>query len=176
MMNQLIEKIISPYKSIIGKDYLAYKNHVHRISILTLKLKRKVEKDDIGKIAIAAVHHDIGIWTAKTFDYLEPSIKTAKKYLTENNLEKWTDEISLIIDMHHKRSVYKGKYSDNVESFRRADFIDITRGKKDFGVYSEVLKKNYENYPMLGFRSLIFKKFLKILFLHPFNPLPMMKK
>lgn len=176
MINQHIEKIISPYKNLIGKAYLPYKNHVHRIALLTLELKRNVENEDKEKIAIAAVHHDIGIWTAKTFDYLEPSIKTAKKYLIENNSEDWIDEISMIIEMHHKRSVYKGIFSDSVESFRRADLIDITKGKKDFGIDTNFLEKNYQNYPMMGFRGLIFKKFIKNLFLHPFNPLPMMKK
>ena len=33
-------------------------------------------------MAIAAAFHDIGIWTAGTFDYLEPSVRVAAAYLT----------------------------------------------------------------------------------------------
>ena len=34
-----------------------------------------------SKIAVAAVFHDIGIWSNKTFDYLEPSVALAREYL-----------------------------------------------------------------------------------------------
>lgn len=176
MIDEFIEEVISPFEELLGKKYLPYKNHVHRISFLTMKLKRELKKDDEKKIAIAAVFHDIGIWTANTFDYLPPSIEAAKEYLLQNNLSKWSEEISLIIDMHHKRSVYRGKFADNVESFRRADLIDVTKGRQLFGLEKKLVKENYQRFPMLGFRGLIIRMFFKNLGKNLLNPLPMMKK
>ena len=80
MVEKHIKNIIKPYKELMGTEYLPYKNHVHRVAILTLEIKREIKKEDELKIAIAAVHHDIGIWTEKTFDYLKPSIKAANKF------------------------------------------------------------------------------------------------
>ena len=86
MVNEYIEEIFVLYKDLIGKDYQAYRNHVHRIVLLTLSMKTKILPDDEHKLAIAAVYHDIGIWTAKTFDYLVPSIAAATTYLIEKDL------------------------------------------------------------------------------------------
>lgn len=41
------------------------------------------KKINAEKYAIAAVFHDIGIWTNHTLDYLDPSAGQAKAYLTE---------------------------------------------------------------------------------------------
>lgn len=176
MPNKLINEIIYPFEKILGKEYQPYKNHVHRIALLTKELKGNIERDDEHKIAIAAVFHDIGIWTENTFDYLEPSIQAANKYLAENNLMNWSEEINLMIDMHHKRSVYKGKFQDNVESFRRADLVDLSKGMISFSLSKKLIRKNLIDFPMLGFRGIIVRNFFKNLLKHPFNPLPMFKK
>ena len=171
-----INQIIGPYQNKLGKDFQAYKNHVHRVAILTLKIQQKTEEEDERKIAIAAVYHDLGIWLENTFDYLDPSIEAARKYLKEHQLEAWEEEISLMINMHHKMSSYQGKYADLVEPFRKADLIDLSKGIIRFGLKRKFIKGNFQNYPMLGFRSIIFKRFLQRLRTHPFSPLPMMKK
>ena len=176
MIHHHIEEIISQYLDLMGKEYEAYKNHVHRVSRLTLSIKKEQHQDDALKIAIAGVHHDIGIWTANTFDYLAPSIVVANRYLQENELTHWSEEIGLIIDMHHRRSAYSGNYADNVDAFRRADIADVTKGKRGGEVDGGILKMNYEQFPMLGFRMLILKRFFKNLLINPLNPLPMMKK
>ena len=36
---------------------------------------------DLEKIAVAAVIHDLGIWTNKTFDYIAPSAALAREHL-----------------------------------------------------------------------------------------------
>jgi len=123
MVHKTIEDIISPFEKIIGAHYTAYKNHVHRIVNLSLALKNSTQENDELKIIIAAVFHDIGIWTNKTFDYLDPSVQYAKEYLKQQNKTEWAEEIILMIDMHHKLSEYRGAFVDNVESFRKADLI-----------------------------------------------------
>lgn len=175
-MNKKIDQLLNSYKSSIGDQFLPYRNHVQRIALLTKHLKRNSQKEDEGKIAIAAVYHDIGIWTAHTFDYLSPSIEEAQKYLAANDLNTWSGEISLMIDMHHKQSIYKGNYAENVEAFRRADAADLSQGRRNFGLSPSIFKKNLEKYPMLGFRRLVIKKFFLNFLRHPFNSLPMRKK
>ncbi len=44
---------------------------------------------------IAACHHDIGIWSDHTVDYLPPSIREATQYLSIHQLSHWEEEITL---------------------------------------------------------------------------------
>lgn len=172
----IINNMISLYQGIMGRDYLPYKNHVHRIANFTLALKKSRENHDEEKIAIAAVFHDIGIWTAKTFDYLGSSVLIARNYLRQSNKMEWEEEIILMIEMHHKQSIYKGKFADNVEPFRRADLMDLSKGRKLFGLPKEVVSGNYNEFPMMNFRKIIMMMFLKNLLINPLHPLPMFKK
>jgi len=173
---EYIDEIIVPHKDAIGKEYLAYRNHVQRVCHFTMCLKKSLEYDDAKKIVIASVYHDIAIWTDQTFDYLAPSIQLAKKYLQAHKLENMFEEISLIIDMHHKLSKYKGKFEDNVEAFRKADLIDLSKGWIGFGLDKKMISKSYEKYPVLGFRKILLQKFLNNLSKQPFKPLPMLKR
>ncbi len=172
----IINSLIEPYQERLGKNYLPYKNHVHRIANLAFEVKKNGTPDDKEKIAIAAVFHDIGMWTGQTFDYLDPSIVEASKYLRSAEKQDWEDEVMIIIEMHHKRTPYKGRFEENVEAFRKADLIDLSKGRIRFGISKETVRKNLEQYPMLGFRGIIWKAFFKNLLKHPLNPLPMFKK
>jgi len=116
----LIENILNKNKAHLGKHFDKYKNHVYRVFNLCLILDSNQE--NVEKYAITSVFHDLGIWTNRTFDYLKPSISQAEKYLIDNNKELLVKEISLMIDMHHKRSKYKGDFEKTVENFRRADW------------------------------------------------------
>jgi len=128
------------------------------------------------KFAIAAAFHDLGIWTAHTFDYLSPSIGLATAYLSDNNLEEWTEEISLLIDMHHKMSTYKGAFEESVEAFRRGDWIEVTLGFKHYGVSTSLRKELKKTFPNLGFHWFLVKETLKQFFRSPLHPLPMFRK
>src|SRR5712671_5378177 len=61
--------------------------------------------DQIEKIAVATAFHDLGIWTDGTFDYLGPSVRLARAYLTEcGHPEKWVAEVERMILEHHELS------------------------------------------------------------------------
>ncbi len=171
-----LEALMGPYEHVLGQHYIPYLNHVNRLVRLTFALKQENKDDDRDKIVIAAVFHDIGIWSAKTFDYLDPSIAEAKKYLQKIDKLEWLEEIGLIIAMHHKLSVYHGKFRDNVEAFRRADLVDVTKGLKRFGLPKHIIRENYWDFPAEGFQKLLVKFFIKRLLRHPFSPLPMLKR
>ncbi len=100
-----IDNILATYQSVLKTDFDVYKNHVYRIYNLAILFDD--HKENHQKYAIAAAFHDIGIWT-DSFDYLAPSIKLASEYLEKNERKSWVEEVSLIIDMHHKITPYKG--------------------------------------------------------------------
>ncbi len=172
--SKTIDQILDQHKSPLDKDFTKYRNHVYRVFMLCQLLDNK--KENIEKYAIASAFHDLGIWSDNTFDYLKPSILQAKKYLIDNNQEEWVDEISLMIDMHHKRSKYTGQFTTTVESFRRADWIDVTKGQLTFKVSKAEIKKTVEEYPVAGFHGFLVKQTLKNFLKSPLNPLPMFKK
>ena len=128
----LIEEILNSYSDVLKQDIQKYKNHVSRVYSLT----QVIDPSEVNqeKYAIAGAFHDLGIWTNNTFDYLDPSVELATEYLKANGKEDWIKEISLMIDMHHKFSKYERDYANTVETFRRADWIDVVLGVTKFGV------------------------------------------
>jgi len=173
-LNHTIEALMQRYKPIIGEDYPRYKNHVYRVFSNCLLMDN--EKNNEEKYALATVFHDIGIWTNHTLDYLDPSAEQAKLYLTEIGKKEWIEEITLMIYWHHKVSEYRGKYKKLVETFRKADWIDVSLGLLTFGFDQQKIKEIRKKLPNLGFHIFLIKGVLKNFFQHPFNPLPMFRK
>ena len=161
------------YKDSIGIDFLKYKNHVSRVFYNCLLM----DKDPLNeeKYAIAAVFHDIGIWTDHTIDYLDPSIEQAKSFLTKTGKKEWTEEISLMIYWHHKPRRYIGNHEETVENFRKADWIDVTFGFRKFGLGRKQLKSISKRFPNLGFHAFLLRKITRNFLIHPLRPLPMFK-
>lgn len=169
-----IENLLQKFSPQLGGDYQRYKNHVCRVYANCLLLDP--EKANEEKYAIAAVFHDLGIWTDHTLDYLDPSVAQAKTYLQEIGKDGWSEEIALMIYWHHKMSPYKGKYQEVVENFRKADWIDVSVGLLSFGVDKNTLRQNRKQLPNLGFHWFLIRGTFKNLFRHPLNPLPMFKR
>ena len=136
-------------------------------------LLSKAIEEEQKQLSVAAAFHDIGIWTANTFDYLEPSIQLAQKYLAENNLAQWSAPVVEIICNHHKLSAYKK--NTLAENFRQADLIDLSFGVFKFGLSSKQIAETKKQYPSLGFHRFIFTTMLKNAIKHPFNPLLIVK-
>ena len=170
----LLEEILSEWKDIIAEDYIGYKNHVYRMLHCCFALYDCNDKD-IQKLVIAACFHDLGLWTEKTVDYLPPSISLAQDYLEENDLFDWSEEIELMIGLHHKVRVYKGIDYPLVEIFRRADLADFSLGMIKGGVSKQVMKQIKQTFPNAGFHKMLMKEQGKWLLKHPLNPFPIIK-
>jgi len=56
-----------------------YYGHVYRIYNFCLTL-HECSDEDKKKIAIAACHHGIGLWSDHTVGYIEPSVAQVKQY------------------------------------------------------------------------------------------------
>jgi hypothetical protein len=170
--NELIDSILQSHKSDLGNDLVKYRNHVYRVFNLALMLSEPLE-DDYKALEVAAVFHDLGIWTAKTFDYLEPSVRLASQYLSQNGLTYLYDRVAEVINNHHKLGTYK--LNPLAEAFRKADLIDLSFGFFSFGIKREQMKELNNRFPSLGFHRFIIGQSIKNTFKHPLNPLPMMR-
>lgn len=171
--NSLIDVILSSYEVLLGKDFIKYKNHVYRV--FNLSIFQDSFPNNIDKFAIASAFHDIGIWT-HSFDYLEPSIALAKEYLIENEKQEWIKEVSLMIYNHHRRSSYKGEFSEIVNVFKKSDWADVTMKPKSYGLSKHDFKSVVKEFPRKGFHWFLIRQTIKNFFKNPLNPLPMFKK
>src|SRR5262249_2313925 len=111
-------------------ERVAYRSRVYRVVNLCVAIVGG--RGELEKIATAAVFHDLGIWTDRTFDYIAPSIALAREYLVARAREDWITEISTMIADHHKITPSRANPNSLVEPFRQADWIDVTRGLRRF--------------------------------------------
>src|SRR5262244_3967880 len=124
-----VEAVLNDHASELGHDLIAYRNHVYRVVNLGLAIVGDT-RVELEKIAVAAVFHDLGIWTNNTFDYIAPSVAIARGHLAARGMADWIPEIEAMIVDHHKvtpshaLSGFEGQLL--VESFRRADWIDVS--------------------------------------------------
>jgi hypothetical protein len=169
-----IDALLEQWKSALGTDYSWYRNHVYRIFNFTCRLAGATG-DDIEKVAIAAAFHDVGIWLDDTFDYLEPSARHASDYLIQIGRAAWMDAVHQMIDQHHRIRPWHGSEQSLVESFRKADWLDVclfvlpTRLERDY--LTEVLRR----FPRNGFHRRLVAFTLRWWKRHPLNPLPILK-
>jgi len=168
----LLEEILGARKGEIGGDFAGYKNHVYRM-INFCFAQGEFGAEERDKIIIAGCFHDIGIWTGRTFDYLPPSIASAREYLTQTNRETWIPEIALMIDQHHKL----GKYPENqlTEVFRKGDLVDFSLGFVKCGLPNEYVKSVKKQFPNAGFHKGLAKLAGRWICRHPLNPVPVLK-
>ena len=169
----IVEGVLNQYAAAIGHDFIAYRNHVYRVVNLCAAIVK--DRVDLEKIAVAAVFHDLGIWTNKTFDYIAPSIALAREYLAAHGRAAWIAEIEWMIADHHKISPSHADHDSLVEPFRRADWIDVTRGLRTFGLPRPLIRSVLASWPSAGFHSRLVQLTLERFRTHPLTPLPMVK-
>src|SRR5512133_2275143 len=145
-----VEEVLDIHASELGHDLIAYRNHVYRVVNLCLAILGD-SRVDLEKIAVAAVFHDLGIWTNKTFDYIAPSVAIARKYLTARGMADWIPEIEAMIVDHHKVTASRPNQPSLAESFRRADWIDVTLGLRKFGLTQTFVAAVVARWPNAGF-------------------------
>lgn len=169
-----IDDTLSPWREVIGADYPGYRNHVVRMLTFCQAL-RDCDEEEREKLRIAGCFHDIGLWTANTLDYLEPSLPPAHDYLEAQGLLSWRDEIDRMILLHHKLRPVRDPDSPLVELFRRGDLIDFSLGLFRFGLSRAFVRDVKRHYPNAGFHKGLTKKAGAWFLRHPLNPAPMMK-
>lgn len=82
-------------------------------------------------------------------------------------------EVAALIREHHKMGVYRGPFATTVETFRRADYVDVSLGILRFGLPWSFVREVQAAHPDAGFHwrlaTLTAAQFLR----SPLRPLPM---
>lgn len=176
-----IERRLAPWTGHLGADRTAYRNHALRVLAICDALHGASPLAATGpapssteEYLTAAAFHDLGIWSAGTFDYLAPSAELARDWLTGHRRDDLGPLVDAMIGEHHKlRSA--GTPTSAVEVFRRADTTDVTLGVLRFGLprrhYSTLLRQ----WPDAGFHRRLVALTLARARRHPTSPLPMFK-
>jgi hypothetical protein len=169
-----IDRVLDAYAMQLGTDFVGYRNHTYRVANLCVALA-PTGREQVEKIAVASAFHDLGIWSDGTFDYLEPSARLARSYLTEAGRPEWSAEIERMIADHHKLTASRAGDDWLVEPFRKADWIDVSRGALKFGLSTRIVGSILATWPSAGFHRRLIQLSLKRLRTNPFTPLPMMR-
>lgn len=150
-----VESLLAPFQSTIGRDFDGYRNHIYRCITYAMHfLDHSPEHEQL--VETAFVYHDIGLWTDKTLEYLEPSESAA---VLDNETHGWglnPDVLRGAIHWHHKVFRYKGSHAKVIEACRKADWIDATQGLLRKGISRSAIAKVEATFPNCGFhRSLL---------------------
>ena len=170
----LLDDLLSEYQQLLGADSAGYRNHCMRVFNFCIAFAGD-SPDAEDKIVIATLFHDLGIWSDTTFDYIIPSQLLARRYLEESGRSVWIDEIEAMIGEHHKITRYQANPLWLVESFRKADWVDISGGLLRFRLPDDYVTDVLDAFPNAGFHKKLGELFMERLKIHPFDPVPMMK-
>jgi hypothetical protein len=174
-----LDDVLSQYAAQLGGDFEAYRNHAYRVAnfcwVLAAPKGDSSDSEMLSTISLAAGFHDLGIWTDDTFDYLSPSQRLAREWLSSKGREDCLGEVGAMICQHHKVTPYRGSEGGLVEMFRRADWADVSKGLVAPGLPREFLREVFEEFPNAGFHQRLLQLSFKQLLRHPFNPLPMLR-
>lgn len=168
----VLDQILNAHAGRLGDDFEGYRNHAYRVANMCAEIS-SADGERLQRIAIAAAFHDLGIWTEGTFDYVPPSIDLANAHLANSGEAPWAPEIETMIREHHKLTPYRAQPAWLVESFRRADLVDVSRGVVAFGLPRKFVGELFERWPSAGFHKKLVQLTLKQARIHPWNPLPM---
>lgn len=169
-----LDELLERYRSELGKDFAGYRNHVYRV-INFCHLMIDADARQLQILCIAGAFHDLGIWTAGTFDYLAPSRLLAEAYLEEIDQPQWAAEVLPMIELHHKISAAAAHPSNLVEAFRRADWIDVSLGMLGFGLSRQDRRRVFTAFPDAGFHLRLVQLSARQFLARPWNPLPMLR-
>ena len=164
-----LDELLNGYSGALGDDFTLYRNHTYRVVNLCVA-QGSNSPVQLEKLAIAAAFHDLGIWTDRTFDYLQPSVRLASAYFAGSGRADWSAEITAMILQHHKIRAYRGDWHELAEPFRRADWADVTRGLVTFGLSRGLVGDLFARWPSAAstenWRSLSSIAYARILGVH----------
>ncbi len=169
----MIEDVLSAWSASLGDDATAYRGHVYRMFNFCRALLDDAAFDE--RVAVAAVYHDLGIWSDGTFDYLAPSAARAEAYLAEHGRADEVREVAEMIAWHHKLRPCRWTGGERAEAFRRADLVDVSLGVVRFGLPRTYVSEIRAAFPNAGFHRCLVRVGAAWLVRHPLRPLPMMR-
>lgn len=147
----------------VGKEFSAYRNHCLRVMTFTNYFLPETVLEKIPNamdlVGIALAYHDIGLWTDKELDYLEPSKLRMVQALSSSSYSPREIEImEEIILEHHKATDYTGlsdTENDLINAVRKADWTDASFGVIRFGLPAALLEAAYDEVDEGGFHQIL---------------------
>jgi hypothetical protein len=164
----IVDTVLERYRVALGDDTSSYRNHVYRCMNYH-QLLLGAPLPDFA--ALAWVAHDLGIWTAGTFDYLSPSADLASAHADEFRITE-TDRLRLLITEHHRLRPSDDRMT---ETFRQADLIDVSRGFLRSQLSRSTVQAVVAQLPYRGFHAFLAKGLIHYAGRHPLRPLPMLR-
>jgi hypothetical protein len=164
----IVDAVLQRYEDALGGDLRAYRNHVYRGLTYHQALCGAPVPD---WAALAWAVHDLGIWTAGTFDYLGPSADLASTLANEFGITEVGQARTMIAEHHKLRAVG----DPMTEAFRIADRIDVSRGVLTGSLQRSFVKGVVRELPYLGFHAFLVRGLLGYAAAHPRRPFPMLR-
>jgi len=168
MSHPIIDTVLAHHREQLGASFATYRNHCLRGLNYHASLLKTVPSD---ASALAWAVHDLGIWTAGTFDYLEPSAALVTGYAAEFGIADITLTQAMIMQHHRLNAVTEPA----VDAFRRADRVDVTRGLWRGPISRRDVNDVVAALPYLGFHRFLAAGLTRHALTHPRRPLPMLR-
>lgn len=169
-----VDGILASWRRELGDDFDGYRNHVHRVVRFALAL-RGCTPEERDLVVLAACFHDLGIWTAGTFDYLPPSVALARRYLERVGRAADAPLVVEMIERHHQLRRHCDARQPLVEVFRRADLVDLSLGRVRFGLPRHEVAAVRAAFANAGFHRTLLRLTARRWLRHPLSPLPMLR-
>ncbi len=110
-----LDTILIRHAAALAGDVEAYRNHAYRVANLCAS-QSSGTPEAIEQIAITAACHDLGIWTAGTFDYLDR--RSASPRLPGRGGPRGVGPaVAAAIGEHHKVTRYRGEHERSSSPF-----------------------------------------------------------
>jgi hypothetical protein len=164
----IVEAVLDRYRDELGQQMLTYRNHVYRCITYHQMLIGGAIPDFA---ALAWATHDLGIWTAGTFDYLGPSTDLASLHAGEFGITD-VHRARMLITEHHRLRPADDRMTD---TFRRADLVDVSRGIIAGPIGRSQVHAVVAQLPYSGFHAFLAKGLTDYAVRHPLRPLPMLR-
>ena len=164
----IVDALLDRYQDALSGHMPTYRNHVYRcITYHQLMLGAPIP--DFAVLAWAV--HDLGIWTAGSFDYLGPSADLASLHANEFGV-KDVDQARMLITQHHR---LRPSHDHMTETFRIADRIDVSRGFIAGEIGRSRVRAVVAQLPYNGFHAFLAKGLSGYAARHPLRPFPMLR-
>lgn len=164
----IVDAVLRQYRDELGQQMLTYRNHVYRC-ITYHQLLIGAPIPDFAALAWAT--HDLGIWTAGTFDYLGPSADLAALHADEFGITD-AHQARMLITEHHRLGPLDDQMTD---TFRRADLVDVSRGFIAGRIGRSQVQAVVAQLPYSGFHAFLAKGLTRYAVGHPLRPFPMLR-
>ncbi len=164
----IVDAVLDRHRDALGGDLPTYRNHVYRC-ITYQQLLLGFSIPDVAALAWAV--HDLGIWTAGTFDYLAPSADLGAAYAAEFGITD-VDQLRALVSEHHRLRHVDDRLT---ETFRQADLVDVSHGLLRARITRSDVRATVNDLPYNGFHAFLAKGLTGYAARHPLHPMPMMR-